>query len=170
MEKVFKREISLEVEPGDEGSIRISGTLHDTRLDRPIHIMTVEAEVSLDSGRILSLRGEMPHVPREECREALRSLERLVGERIEPGFTQLVREVVGSAQGCSHLAVLVTNLGNVSVQGRGAVAVAGLGEEEARRALMRLGEAIGLPGSCVVWREDGPIMRYLKREGESGSD
>lgn len=164
---IFKREITLNVEESEAGRLAISGTLKDTRLDRPIHEIRVRAEVGLEDGRIHLLEGEMPHIPREDCRHALQALSALVGQNIEPGFTQLVRNVVGSSRGCSHLAVLVTNLGHVSVQGRGALAVSRLGEgEEALRLMRRQAVELGIIGNCYAWREDGPLMRQMKAEIE----
>ena len=124
----FTREITLKTRPGEEGSILIAASLRDHRLGKPIHYMEVEAEVGVADGTILAIRGEMPHIPHEDCRMALSRLDLLVGERIVPGFSDLVRGVVGSGEGCTHLSVLVMNLGNVSVQGRAAYAQGLLGE------------------------------------------
>jgi len=170
---IFKREISFDIDEDGEGRLSITGTLRDTRLAQPIHVIVVRAEVGLEDGRIHSLEGEMPHIPREDCHHALQTLSRLVGERIEPGFTQLVREVVGSPQGCSHLAVLVTNLGHASVQGRGALVMSKTGgDEEALRFVRKQAVDLGIMGNCYAWREDGPLMRRMRAEmeasGESG--
>ena len=162
---IFKREINLEVEEGEGDMLAISGTLKDTRLGRPLHEIRVRAEMDLEDGRISLLEGEMPHIPREDCRHALDTLSDLVGEKIEPGFTQLVRDVVGSSRGCSHLAVLVTNLGHMSVQGRGALTVAKWGEnEEAMRRLRKQAVQLGIIGNCYAWREDGPLMKQMRAE------
>lgn len=127
--------------------------------------MVVRAAVDLAEGRIRSLTGDMPCVPHADCRHALSTLERLVGEEIKPGFTQLVRDVVGSADGCSHLAVLVTNLGHVSVQGRGALIVHRLGGgEKAVRLMREQALRLGIMGSCYTWREDGPLMKQMREE------
>jgi len=162
---VFKREISLDIDEGAEGRIAITGTLRDTRLENPIHVIVVRAEVGLEDGRIYSLQGEMPHIPREDCHHALLTLAGLVGERIVPGFTQLVRDVVGSPHGCSHLAVLVTNLGHASVQGRGAVVMSKLGGDEgAARFVRQQAVELGIMGNCYAWREGGPLMRQIRTE------
>ncbi len=162
---IFQRRIEFEVDEDPEGRVLLAGTLRDTRLGQPVHHIVVRAAVVLADGRIHSLEGEMPHVPFEDCRCALRTLERLVGERIVPGFTQLVRDVVGSPEGCSHLAVLVTNLGHVSVQGRGALLVHRLGGDERAVRLMReQAFRLGIMGGCYAWREDGPLMRRLREE------
>ena len=161
----FTREIKLQTRQGEEGRIIVTASLRDHRFGKPIHYIDVEAEVSAADGTIFAMRGDMPHIPHGECRAALARLQLLVGERIVPGFSDLVRKVVGSAEGCSHLSALVMNLGNVSVQGRAAYAQGLLGEEEARRVMAAQARELGLPGSCVTWREDGPIMRRWREEG-----
>ncbi|MEW6555198.1 MAG: DUF2889 domain-containing protein [Actinomycetota bacterium] len=164
---VFRREISFDIDEGAEGMLAMTGTLRDTRLGEPLHVIVVRAEVSLADARIHSLQGEMVHIPRDDCHHGLLTLERLVGERIVPGFTQLVRDVVGSPEGCSHLAVLVTNLGHASVQGRGAVLMSRMGgDEEALRLVRRQAVELGIMGSCYAWREDGPLMKGLRAEME----
>ncbi len=161
----FTREITLKTRAGEGGRLVIAASLRDHRLGEPIHYIDVEAEVGIADGQIHAIRGEMPHIPHEDCRLALKRLDLLVGERIVPGFSDLVRGVVGSGEGCTHLSVLVMNLGNVSVQGRAAYAHAMLGEPEARRMIAAQAEELGLPGSCITWRADGPIMRRFREGG-----
>ena len=162
---IFRREITFDIDEGEGGRLFIQGTLRDTRLDQPIHLIEVRAEIGIEDGRIYRLQGEMPHVPNEECRFGLQTLAQLVGERIVPGFTQLVRDVVGSSQGCTHLSVLVTNLGHVSVQGRAAVAMSATGGgEKGLRLLREQGLEMGLMNGCYVWREDGALMKQIREE------
>lgn len=168
---VFKREISFDVENSAGDRLIITGTLRDTRLEEPIHIIVIRAEVGLADGLIHSLAGEMPHIPREDCHHALHTLSRLVGERIVPGFTQKVRDVVSSAEGCSHLAALVTDLGHVSVQGRGAVAMSRFGgSEEALSIVRRQAVELEIMGNCYTWREDGPLMKQLRAQMEGTAE
>ncbi len=168
---LFRREITIEAEPSGEKSMAVTASLRDTRQGTPIHVISVRAEIGLEDGRIHSLEGEMPHIPHEDCRETLKTLQGLVGEPIAHGFTRRVREVVGSPSGCFHLAVLVTNLGNVSVQGRSVIAMSSAGDdrEESRTRLLDLGVAMGLPGGCYAWREDGPFMRSMRKRGLNGN-
>ncbi len=140
--RLFRREISLEVEEAGAGLLLIRARLTDVRTEstrdeagqeRPtsstevekekghtVHDMEVMARVEVGSGLIRSIEGLMHRVPYPQCREALRCLRALEGKRIAPGFSSLVREVVWSRDGCVHLAVLVTEIGHVSVQGMGA--------------------------------------------------
>lgn len=169
---VFRREICFEIGEGAEGRMSITGTLRDTRSGELLHDIEVRAEIGLEDGLIHALEGEMRQVPYLDCRHGLETLQSLVGERIMPGFTQLVRDVVGSPDGCTHLAVLVTNLGHASVQGRGALVVSRLGGgSEAVDFMRRQAVELEILGNCYSWREDGPLMRRMRelieeRKGE----
>lgn len=166
----FTRDISFKTREGEEGRLLIEGTLRDVRRGELLRHIVIRAEVGLAEGRIYRLEGDMPHITHEECLRALRSLDKLVGESIAPGFSALVRKVVGSPEGCTHLSVLVTNLGHVSVQGRAAMAASLLeGVADADELIRRQAEALGLPGSCYTWRENGPMMK-LWRKGRGGDD
>ena len=163
--ELFTRDISFKALKSDEGRLNIEGTLRDVRQGEPLRHIIIRAEVDLVDGRIHSLEGEMPRITYEECHESLKVLEKLVGECIAPGFTEKVRSVVRSPEGCTHLSVLVTNLGHVSVQGRASM-VTTLFEDvgDAREVIRQQAEALGLPGSCYTWREEGPMMKRWREE------
>ncbi|MFW6113630.1 MAG: DUF2889 domain-containing protein [Actinomycetota bacterium] len=163
--ELFDRNISFETRENDEGNLVISGRMKDTRLGEPIRDIEVTAEVDLVEGRILSMGGNMRLISYDECHEALKSLSHLVGERIVPGFSDLVRRVVGSSEGCTHLSVLVTNLGHVSVQARGALLASKMPDRgEALDLVKEHALELGILGGCYTWREDGPMMRSLKEQ------
>ncbi len=151
------------MDEGEGNMLSITGTMRDTRLEEPLHLIVVRAEVGLEDGRIHSMEGEMRCVPYSDCQHALLTLQKLVGERIVPGFTQMVRDIVGSPQGCTHLSVLVTNLGHASVQGRGALAVSKMGGGgEAIDFMRRQAVELEIIGNCYSWREDGPLMKMMR--------
>ena len=163
--ELFTRDISFKTLKGEEGRLDIEGTLRDVRQGEPLRHIIIRAEVDLVDGRIHRLEGEMPRITYEECPEALKVLDKLVGECIAPGFSALVRELVASPEGCTHLSVLVTNMGHVSVQGRASM-VTTLFEDvgDAREVIRQQAEALGLPGSCYTWREGGPMMKRWREE------
>jgi len=164
----FSRDISFTTREGDGGRLLIEGTLRDVRRGELLRHILIRAEVGLADGCILSLEGEMPRITYKECPTALRTLEKLVGKTIAPGFSSLVREVVGSPEGCTHLSVLVTNMGHVSVQGRAAMVASLLeGRKDAGELIRQEAEALGLPGSCYTWREGGPMMKLWQGQGAS---
>lgn len=168
---LYTRNISFESWEGDGGRLAIRGILKDTRLGEDLRHIEIRAEIDLLDGSIHSLEGEMPRITYgDECRNSLSTLERLVGERIVPGFSDLVRNVVGSSEGCAHLAVLVTNLGHASVQARGALVASRFADRnEALDEVRRHALDLGILGGCYAWREGGPLMRAL-REQMGGED
>ena len=155
---LFKRSIDIEV--GEEnGNIRVAGTLEDRRLGEGLHRMETEMLVSVMDGEILEISGSMPEVPMEECAEGLQTLDEVLGVKIMPGFTDLVKRTVGSKKGCTHLASLLINMANVSIQGRGAFVRRHFPDEEASRSAMRHATRdLELLDSCVCWGEDGPSL------------
>jgi hypothetical protein len=163
-ERLFSR--NIEVDIFDEGTfIRLEGRLRDTRLSEPLHGMDVTMRVSVFDGVITEIEGSMPHWPLQECLAGLDSLSELLGAKILPGFSDLVKSTVGSNRGCTHLAALVMNMGNASVQGRGAYLRKHMPENEMRdKAMAQSAEQFGLIDSCVAWREDGPIVRRWREE------
>ncbi len=164
---IFARNIN--VEATDEGpNLRLRGRLEDRRSGEFLHVMKVDMLFALADATILEIAGDMPQVPLPDCRMALDTLERLVGERMVPGFTDLVRTTIGGPDGCSHLAALVTNMGNTSVQGRGAV-VRKLAPDDATALEIYRSQAsqLNLAGSCISWRENGPLASRFKRSEES---
>jgi hypothetical protein len=164
---IFKRSIEVQVDEEEGGHLRLHGTLKDVRLGQDLHGFEVMMLVDVVDGEILEIEGTMPVHPLEECAEGLKSLEELVGVKILPGFSDIVKQTVGSNRGCFHLASLVMNMGNTSVQGRGAFIRKNLKDEYALTdSLKEHGEKLGIVDSCVCWREDGPLVSRWKSQDE----
>ncbi len=163
---LFSRNISVEVEE-DDGNLILKGRLHDQRMGTDLHVIEARMRVSVLNGEILGIEASMPHIPLEECELALETVNKLHNVIIQPGFSDKVREIVGSESGCSHLASLIMNMGNVSVQGRASYVRKHAGDEESwARALRDHVEQLGIIGSCVCWREDGPLVRRWRERLE----
>jgi len=163
---LFRRNIEVEVEELEGGSIKLRGHLLDLRSGDKLHELRASMRVRVADGMILRVEAEMPVVPLPECREALPVVEELEGKAIRPGFSDLVRGVVGSSRGCTHLANLLMNMGNVSVQGRAAFVRRHFDEELAQEQLAEHAVQLGLINSCVCWREDGPVVRRWRERRE----
>ena len=161
---LFNRSIQIAVDEEGE-NIRINGSLLDKRLGEDLHGIEAEMLVSFLDGEILEIKADMPAFPLEECRESLQSVDELRGLQIKPGFTETVKNSVGSKRGCTHLASLVMNMANVSVQGRGAYIRRRFPDEAMRMYAMEQTTAqFGLIDSCVCWGEDGPIIRRWRQQ------
>jgi len=159
---LFQRKISVEV--SDEGEcLRMRGRLEDTRSDVPLHLIEVEMLMSVWDGEIREISGSMPNHPMEECVEGLASLQGLVGKKIMPGFSDAFKATCGGPAGCTHMASLVMNMGNVSVQGRGAYLRENVEDPALESAAMKAyTKDLNLLNSCVCWREDGPLVKRWK--------
>jgi hypothetical protein len=163
---LFNRDISVDVTEEGE-NLRLVGTLEDTRMGNALHGIRVEMVVVSWSAEILEVSGTMPSHPMEQCLDGLESLQSLVGQRIVPGFSDMVKSTVGSQVGCTHLASLVMNMGNVSVLGRYSYMREHVTEESARAAVMlETADSLNLLNSCVCWHEDGPLLKRWKAEHE----
>jgi hypothetical protein len=164
MTYLFNR--SIEIAVAEEGeNIRISGTLLDRRIGEDLHKIEAEMLVSFVNGEILEIKADMPAFPMPECKEGLQSVDELRGRQIIPGFTDMVKNTVGSNRGCTHLASLVMNMGNVSVQGRGAYIRKRFPDEAMRMyAMEQTTVQMGLLDSCVCWTEDGPIISRWRQQ------
>ena len=163
---IFVRNINVEAQ--DEGpNLRLKGRLEDRRSGEFLHVMEVEILFALADASILEISGSMPQVPLPDCLMALETLEQLIGERMVPGFSDFVRRTIGGPQGCSHLGALIMNMGNTSVQGRGAVVRKLAPTDEIALEIYRSqASQLSLPGSCISWREDGPLARRFKQSEE----
>lgn len=155
---LFDRKITVDVTEEDD-CLRMRGKLEDTRSGVPLHLIEVEMLMTVWDGQIKEISGRMPNHPLEECVEALGSLEGLLGERIVPGFSEVVKNRVGRATGCTHMASLIMNMGNVSVQGRGAFLRTHMTGAQESEAMKAYADDLNLLDSCVCWREDGPLIR-----------
>ena len=105
---------------------------------------------------ISAVDAEMKRIPRQGCPEALPAVQKLAGLRIITGFTQKVKDLIGSVRGCSHLTNLFLTLGPAAVQGYWA-------------AYGRKPGAMSLENPAVsrvidsghLWRKDGPYVQSL---------
>lgn len=155
---LFDRKVSVDVL--EEGmNLRLKGRLADTRLGEPLHTIEVDMVISVWEAKILEIAGSFPQHPMEECVLGLQVLGDLVGNDIKPGFSELVKKTVGGKHGCTHLAALLMNMGNASIQGRGAFMRKHVPDEQVAERMMEFAEDLNLIDSCVCWREDGPLMR-----------
>jgi len=159
----------IEINTFDLGNHRIlvEGELEDTR--RPpasaeesetgpflVHHLVARFWVQGPDLTISAVDAEMKRIPRQGCPEVLPAVQKLVGLKIITGFTQKVKDLIGSVRGCSHLTSLFLTLGPVAVQGYWAA----YGRRPGARSLDN--PAISrVVDSCHVWRKDGPQVQSL---------
>lgn len=124
-----------------------------------MHQMMLTMELTIPQLQILDLSAEMPVIPDMGCSDVKRAVQKLVGCRIQPGFTTQVRAVLGKASGCIHLTNLILTMGSAAVQGLWSYFSR---SREGGAALSQFVEDGSiLLDSCYMWRKDGPFVRNI---------
>jgi hypothetical protein len=125
--------------------------LHEYRLDLWVDLASMDVtEVTVDP----------IHLPYGECFDAAPQVQRLVGLRLERGFTGEALRRLGGEAGCTHLNSLISDL-----------AIAGLFHGYLRvRAQTRAGGTVPLipasderTGICAGWRSEGTLATWMEQ-------
>lgn len=173
---IHLRRISCEGFIRDDGLIEIEGLLIDTKPDavqlvskqvpagQPIHQMRVRLAIDHER-RIVDAHAFSEHNPYPDCVGVEAVYRRLIGLRIEPGFTTEVKRLLRGTQGCTHLTELVPVMATTAFQILWAESdFEGVDAEGSGRRTSPL-------GGCHALRLDGHIVRtYFSRHlKETGS-
>jgi len=121
----------------------------------PVH--DIGLRLAIDDGMtIREAEATMRATPYPTCIEVQPILQRLVGERIGKGWSELVRRKIGRLESCTHLSELlgpaVTTLFQTMSHGK---------DPEGQGSLADRRDTTERPffvGGCHSWRTDGPIV------------
>jgi hypothetical protein len=91
------------------------GSRNDTPAGVPIHDMWVRLVVDEDL-LVKDLLAVTDASPFHVCREAVAPMAKIIGERIKPGWSNMVKSKLGGAQGCTHLMELLMPLATAAYQ------------------------------------------------------
>lgn len=104
----------------------------------------------------------MTEVPTSECRGAAPAYQKLLGERVGPGFSRRIKELFGGTGGCVHLTELLLPIATTAFQtipmARAMVAPRNEHDTEAHNRV-----ASGLIDTCHALRSTGPIASAMKK-------
>ena len=121
----------------------------------PVHDIGLRLAID-DTMTIREAEAMMRATPYPTCIEVQPILQRLVGERIGKGWSELVRRKIGRLENCTHLSELlgpaVTTLFQTMSHGKDPE---GRGSLDNQRSS---GERPFFVGGCHSWRTDGPIV------------
>jgi len=124
----------------------------------PVHDISVRLAVD-DTLTIREAEATMRATPFPTCTEVEPVLQRLVGERIGPGWRDLVRRKIGRLETCTHLSELlgpaVTTLYQTTSYGKTPDGRSSLEDQHG------VAEPPFFLGGCHSWRTDGPIVAEL---------
>lgn len=116
----------------------------------PIHDMWMRLTVD-DSLTIQAVEACTDYAPFPDCPQAAPNYQALVGMRISPGWTDVVRRKMGLAGACTHLYELLRPLATVAIQ-----TIMPLRKRERDP-----GKRPPLLDTCHGWRADGTAVREL---------
>ncbi len=171
--KIHGRQIAITTYDYGTEAVVVEGRLTDNRFtktyyfsdgqSRPpgiVHDLVIRMVVKGPALVIDDIDVDMETVPREDCREVLDTLQRVVGMKIKAGFTEKVKEKLGGAKGCTHLVALLLAMAPAAVQGAWS-AVARKPVDPAKYS----GAALSfLENTCWVWRSDGELMKETREK------
>jgi hypothetical protein len=118
-----------------------------------LHEMLVRITVD-DSLTVVAIECSTDNSPFSMCGEILPNFQRLVGQKIGPGWHRRIKALVGGAEGCTHHAELIGVLATVAFQTLWPI----LGAQRDSDAARSKGLLID---SCHVWAEGGAIASQL---------
>lgn len=145
------------------GGLRIRTTVEETFFSAE-----VEVGVTIPTLEITAVSGQMRRGITPQCWGALSILDKVVGETVREGLTRRVDDLIGRADGCTHMTNLVLESCHAAALGFRQVRMAemeamGLSNEDfyAEWVKTRPKELIN---SCVAFAEDSPLLVRLRNE------
>jgi hypothetical protein len=119
--------------------------------DEPIHDMWIRLTVDADL-RIRDILAVTDSSPHAICVAAPMAMRRLIGERIGAGFTRRTRELLGGAQGCTHLMELLGPAATTAFQSLAHLRFAAPDQLDAKGRPTKI-------DSCFAYAADGPVVK-----------
>lgn len=110
-----------------DGLIDLEGTLVDTKPmplrlvsrvvpeGEPIHQMRLRLTIDRER-RIVDAQAWSEHTPYPDCKEVEPAYRRLIGIRIEPGFTRQIKRMFRGTAGCTHMTELLPAMASTAFQ------------------------------------------------------
>ena len=149
----------------EDGTLRVGAHLRDAYSEPDgsplvLHEYRLDLGVELATMVVAAVAVEPIHLPYGECFDAAPQAQRLVGLRLERGFSGEALRRLGGELGCTHLHSLISDL-----------AIAGLfhGYLRIRAETRRRGTLPAMPASgdrtgiCSGWRAGGTLATWMEQ-------
>lgn len=161
---VHLRRISCQGFVRDDGLVEVEGLLIDTKprplrlvskevpAGEPIHQMRVRLTVD-SARRIVDVQAFSEQHPYPACSEVEAAYRRLIGLRIEAGFTREARRLLRGVEGCTHMTELLVPMASTVYQVLWGEAESGTQPSPSE------GERETPLGGCHALRLDGQIVK-----------
>ena len=154
----FSRNKIVGVEVLGEGSLLVSWRLVDTLTEAEIRL-----KVRLPDLEITEAEARLERFPHPECRNAVDSIQKVVGVRVGPGLRKIVQGLMGGSAGCAELIEGVLECGNAVILHFTVpqIQANATGNEEERRKkyqeMLRFNPR--LVRSCIAFADDSPLLK-----------
>lgn len=160
----IERQKSVGLWFADDNTLRVRAQLRDAYTEPDgsqtvMHEYRVELWVHLPSMEITKIDVEPIHLPYGECFEAPGFVQRLVGLKLERGFSGRAAELLEAEAGCTHLNSLIADL---SIAGlfHGYIRVREYVRENG--ALPQMAPSSERTGICAGWQAGGTIATWME--------
>ncbi|WP_373498016.1 DUF2889 domain-containing protein [Desulfococcus sp.] len=129
-----------------------------------VHHMRIDMIVMQPSLRITAITSEMLSIPDQVCRQALDCFDHLIGQRVAPGLTRLIRQKAPA--GCAHLTNLfhdacynLTMAQGVITEEKLIALYPGISEAQIYHIFMMFRP--DLRNSCIRYADSSPFMEIV---------
>ncbi|MNM33934.1 hypothetical protein D3C81_445720 [compost metagenome] len=136
-------------------SVGEGGSIHDMRL-----VMTIDADMVIQHIVATTAVGASPF-----CAEISSAYSRLQGVKIAAGFKRKMKDIVGGAQGCTHLTELLERMATTAMQTLFSTYRAHASQRAANGQQRQVAVRPWVIGTCHAYREDGDAVRLLWPQG-----
>jgi hypothetical protein len=102
------------------------------------------------------------------CPETIDSVRKVVGLSIVPGYGEEIRRRIGGIKGCTHMTYLIGAMGIAALHGTWVQR--SRNQKAPPRSLDEFTGLDQLVNSCLLWREDGPILAGIRKELSGKTD
>ena len=127
----------------------------------PLHEMVMR--LTLDAAyTVVAIEAATDASPHATCGAILPNFQRIVGQKVGPGWSKRVKALVGGAEGCAHHVEMLGLMATVAFQTMGPL----LARERALAPDRSLPADAGkfLIDTCHIWRADGKLARQFNAD------
>ena len=117
----------------------------------PVHEMLARLTVN-DSFEVVAVECSSENTPFAACGDIVVNFQRLVGEKVGPGWSRRVKALVGGVEGCAHHVELLCLLATVAFQTVGPLL------SKKNPGTVADTNPKFVVNSCHIWREDGDMV------------
>ncbi|MEJ8858234.1 DUF2889 domain-containing protein [Variovorax robiniae] len=165
------REIVCQGYLRDDGLLDVESTMRDIspdgsdlffkRLGRGEDLHRMRIVMTVDSDMVIrAMQVQTQAAPTPYCAEGNAIYDKLVGQKIGPGFTKRVRNLVGGNRGCTHLTELIGPAATTAIQ-----SLYALGRERGNLRTLHAGVGAlpkpSLADTCQAYRSDGEALKVI---------